>query len=162
MRGTSAGSTGLESEWEILIMPMIDVYAPEGLFPPNSERDLGEKITRAVLHAEGVVAPTAFHLGNTAAFIHLMPAVSVQTAASANARAVRVQVLTPPNALTRDGQKLLVKKITDIIAGAGSDSSVAISTWVLLTEAAEGGWGIAGTAFGQEEFIALARRAQAT
>jgi hypothetical protein len=28
--------------------------------------------------------------------------------------------------------------------------------WVLLTEAAEGGWGIAGTAFGGEEFAALA------
>jgi hypothetical protein len=27
---------------------------------------------------------------------------------------------------------------------------------VLLTEAAEGGWGIAGTAFGREEFAALA------
>jgi hypothetical protein len=29
-------------------------------------------------------------------------------------------------------------------------------TWVLLTEAAEGGWGIAGTALGREEFAALA------
>jgi hypothetical protein len=26
---------------------------------------------------------------------------------------------------------------------------------VLLTEAAEGGWGIDGTAFGREEFVAL-------
>jgi hypothetical protein len=29
---------------------------------------------------------------------------------------------------------------------------------VLLTEGAEGGWGIAGTAFGKEEFAALAAR----
>ena len=28
--------------------------------------------------------------------------------------------------------------------------------WVFLPEAAEGGWGIAGTAFGREEFTALA------
>jgi phenylpyruvate tautomerase PptA (4-oxalocrotonate tautomerase family) len=28
-------------------------------------------------------------------------------------------------------------------------------TWVLLTEAAEGGWGIGGTAFGRAEFAAL-------
>jgi len=27
---------------------------------------------------------------------------------------------------------------------------------VLVTEAAEGGWGIAGTAYGREEFAALA------
>jgi len=32
---------------------------------------------------------------------------------------------------------------------------------VLLTEAAEGGWGLAGTAFGKEEFAALAARAKA-
>jgi hypothetical protein len=29
---------------------------------------------------------------------------------------------------------------------------------VLLTEAAEGGWGIAGTAFGREVFAALAAK----
>ena len=37
----------------------------------------------------------------------------------------------------------------------------ATHTWVILTEAAEGGWGIAGTAFGVEEFTALAKRAAA-
>jgi hypothetical protein len=30
---------------------------------------------------------------------------------------------------------------------------------VLLTEAVEGGWGMFGTAFGKEEFAALAARA---
>jgi len=29
---------------------------------------------------------------------------------------------------------------------------------VLLTEATDGGWGIAGTAFGREEFAALAAK----
>jgi len=33
--------------------------------------------------------------------------------------------------------------------------------WVLLTEAAEGGWGIAGTAFGRGEFAAPAAAAGA-
>jgi hypothetical protein len=32
---------------------------------------------------------------------------------------------------------------------------------VILTEAAEGGWGIGGTAYGVEEFSALARAAAA-
>jgi len=32
---------------------------------------------------------------------------------------------------------------------------------VLLTEAVEGGWGLSGTAFGKEEFAALAARATA-
>jgi phenylpyruvate tautomerase PptA (4-oxalocrotonate tautomerase family) len=82
---------------------------------------------------------------------------AVQTAASANARVVRVQIITPPGALTRPGQMQLVKEITELLADVCGDPSQAERTWVLLTEAAEGGWGLAGTAFGREEFAALAR-----
>jgi hypothetical protein len=93
-------------------MPMIDVYAPDDLFPPDSDRRLGEQLTLAILRAESVTSPAPFHLDNTAAFIHR-------------------------------------------ICG---DPSQTQRTWVLLTEAAEGGWGINGTAYGREEFAALAKR----
>jgi hypothetical protein len=33
-------------------MPMIDVYAPSDLLPPGTDRQLGEKLTLAVLKAE--------------------------------------------------------------------------------------------------------------
>jgi phenylpyruvate tautomerase PptA (4-oxalocrotonate tautomerase family) len=86
-----------------------------------------------------------------------MPAETVHTAATDQARTVRVQVITPPAALTRDGQRQLVKDATEIVARIAGDPSQAGRTWVLLTEAAEGGWGIAGTAFGREEFAKLLR-----
>jgi phenylpyruvate tautomerase PptA (4-oxalocrotonate tautomerase family) len=86
---------------------------------------------------------------------------TVQAAAQARARTVRVQIITPPRALTRSGQKQLVKDVTGILADICGDPSQAQRTWVLLTEAAEGGWGIAGTAFGREEFAALAASAAA-
>ena len=70
---------------------------------------------------------------------------------------MRVQVVTPPAALSRDGQKKLVAEATQIVARISGDPSQAARTWVLLTEAAEGGWGIAGTAFGREEFATLLR-----
>ena len=53
-------------------MPMIDVYAREDLFPPGTDRRLGEELTLAVLRAEGVKKPGPFHLNNTAAYIHRM------------------------------------------------------------------------------------------
>ena len=140
---------------------MIDVYAPEDLFPAGSDRQLGEELTLAVLRAEGVVTPGPFHKNNTAVFIHRMPPSTVQTASTASARVVRVQVVTPPAALTRDGQKQLTKEITEIVAKISGDPSQTERTWVLLTEAAEGGWGIAGTAFGRDEFAALAAKAAA-
>src|SRR5262245_15055997 len=136
-------------------MPMIDVYAPADLFPAGADRPLAEQLTAALLRAEGVARPTAAHLHNTGAYVHRMPAETVHTAASDRARTVRVQVLTPPGVLDRDGQKSLVAEVTRIVAEVAGDPGQAARTWVLLTEAAEGGWGIAGTAYGQAEFAGL-------
>ena len=141
-------------------MPMIDVYAAADLFPADADRALGEALTRAVLSAEGVAVPSAFHLDNTTFYLHRLPASAVQTAATAQARTVRVQVITPPGVLSRDGQKQLVKEATEIVARSAGDAGQAARTWVLLTEATEGGWGMLGTAFGKEEFAALAARAR--
>ncbi len=102
--------------------------------------------------------PGPTHLNNTGAYIHRMPASAVNTAAAGAARTVRVQVLTPPGVLNRAGQKQLVAEATQIVARISGDATQAGRTWVLLTEGAEGGWGIAGTAFGKEEFAALAAR----
>ena len=91
---------------------------------------------------------------NTAAFIHDLPGGAISTA-SGRSNHVRVQVLTPIGVLDRDKQLGVVKELTDIVATAAGDPTLAERTWVLLTEAAEGGWGINGTAYGREEFIAL-------
>ena len=140
-------------------MPMIDVYARRDLFPASTDRQLGEELTAAVLRAEGVAKPGPFHLNNTAAYIHRMDPSSVHTAATNAARTVRVQVITPPAALTREGQKQLVKEITEIVTRISGDPTQSSRTWVLLTEAAEGGWGLSGTAFGRAEFADLAAKA---
>jgi phenylpyruvate tautomerase PptA (4-oxalocrotonate tautomerase family) len=51
----------------------------------------------------------------------------------------------------------LTREVTDVVAKHSGDPSQGRRTWVLLSEAAEGGWGIAGTAYGKEEFGALER-----
>ncbi len=124
----------------------------------SSERNLAENLTGALLRAEGVTTPSQLHLDNTAAYVHRLPATAVHTARTASARTVRVQVLTPPGALNRAAQKLLVAEVTEIVAKISGDPSQAARTWVLLTEAAEGGWGIAGRALGRDEFAALVKR----
>ena len=139
-------------------MPMIDVYAAADLFPAGADRQLAEELTAALLKAEGVEKPGPTHLNNTAAYVHRLPSTAVNTAASGSARTVRVQVLTPPGVLKRAAQRQLVADVTQIVARISGDATQAGRTWVLLTEAAEGGWGIAGTAFGQEEFAALAAK----
>ncbi len=142
-------------------MPMIDVYAREDLFPAGTDRQLGEQLARAVIRAEGVMDPGPYTLNNTAAYIHRMNPHAVHTASTDSARTVRVQVITPPGALTREGQKQLVREVTEIVTKISGDPTQASRTWVLLTEAAEGGWGISGTAFGKQEFAELAAKAAA-
>lgn len=142
-------------------MPMIDVYAESRTFPAEVLPELGKELTHAILRAEGVAKPGPFHLNNTAFFVHMMEPGTIGTAVGDGARVVRVQIITPPNALTRAGQIQLTREVTDIVAKHSGDPTQAGRTWVLLSEAAEGGWGIAGTAYGREEFIALTTAAKA-
>lgn len=91
---------------------------------------------------------------NTAVFIHRLPAESISTGSAVGARAVRVQIVTPPGALSRAGQRQITTEATALIAAAVV-AGERVRTWVILTEAAEGGWGIDGTAFGLGEFAAF-------
>jgi phenylpyruvate tautomerase PptA (4-oxalocrotonate tautomerase family) len=139
-------------------MPMIDVYVPSDLFPAGADREVAQDLTLALLRAEGVQQPAPVQLNNTAAYIHRLNPAVVHTAGTASARTVRIQVLTPPGALNRTGQKSFVADATAIVARIAGDPTQGTRTWVLLTEAVEGGWGIASTAFGREEFAALAAK----
>jgi phenylpyruvate tautomerase PptA (4-oxalocrotonate tautomerase family) len=135
-------------------MPMIDITAPSDVFPKAVQRQLVEELTAALLRAEGAPLAAPF-LENTGAFLHLLPADTVHTAGTDAARTVRVEVLTPPGALGRDGQKQLVTEATEIVGRLSGDATQAQRTWVLLREAAEGGWGVSGFALGVDEFAAL-------
>lgn len=89
--------------------------------------------------AEGVAAPGAFHLDNTAAFVHRLPAAAVATGSATSARAVRVQIVTPRAALGRDGQRQITAEATELIDAAVTADHRPVKTWVILTEAAEDG-----------------------
>ena len=92
----------------------------------------------------------------TAAFVHDLPADSLANV-NVDTNYVRVQVLTNAGALDRDKQLAVVRRLTEIVAAAAGDPSLAERTWVLLTEAPEGGWGLWGHAHTNTELIAAAR-----
>ena len=70
---------------------------------------------------------------------------------------VRIQVLTNAGALDRAKQLAVVERLTDIAADAAGDPTLSSRTWVLLTEAPDGGWGLTGHANTNEELVAAAR-----
>jgi phenylpyruvate tautomerase PptA (4-oxalocrotonate tautomerase family) len=93
---------------------------------------------------------------NTAAFVHDLPSDSLSNV-DGDRGYVRVQVLTNAGALDRDKQLQDVRQFTDIIAAAAGDPALADRTWVLITEAPDGGWGLAGHANTNAELVAAAR-----
>jgi len=134
-------------------MPMIDVYATEGTF--RDRKALAKNLAAAVMRWEKVPELALFR-DNTAAFIHDLPADSVSNV-SGDSNYVRVQVLTPVGVLDRDKQLGVVRELTDIVAAAGGDPTLAQRTWVLLTESPEGGWGVDGHANTGADLAAAAR-----
>jgi phenylpyruvate tautomerase PptA (4-oxalocrotonate tautomerase family) len=95
---------------------------------------------------------------NTVAFVHDLSPGATATA-SGRGDGVRVEVLTPAGALDRDKQLGVVKELTDIVAAAAGDPTLAERTWVLITEAPNGGWGIAGHAYTHADIAAAAKAA---
>src|SRR6476660_9419746 len=134
-------------------MPMIDVYAAEGTFPDPHE--LAQRLATELMTIEQVPNIPMFRK-NTAAFVHPLPAASLANV-DGDSIYVRVQVLTNHGALDRAKQIAVVSRLTALVAEAAHDPSLAERTWVLLTEAPDGGWGLAGHANTNEELVAAAR-----
>jgi len=134
-------------------MPMIDVYATAGTFADAHQ--LAADLAAAVMAIEQVPDIPMFRQ-NTAAFVHDLPAGALSNV-DGDGNYVRIQVLTNAGALDRGKQLAVVERLTSIAADAAGDPSLASRTWVLLTEAPDGGWGLRGHANTNEELVAAAR-----
>ena len=69
-----------------------------------------------------------------------------------------MQVLTNADALDRDEQIAVVSQFTSMVADAAHYPALTDRTWVLLTEAVPGGWGLGGHANTNDELVAAARK----
>ena len=134
-------------------MPMIDVYATSGTFA--DPKALARDLAATLMKIEGVPDIPMFRQ-NTAAFVHDLPEGALSNV-EGQSNYVRVQVLTNTGALDRDKQLAVVRQFTDLVATAAGDAALSGRTWVLLTEAVEGGWGLAGHANTNAELVDAAR-----
>jgi phenylpyruvate tautomerase PptA (4-oxalocrotonate tautomerase family) len=134
-------------------MPMIDVYAAAGTFADT--KLLATELASTLMRIEGVPDIPMFRQ-NTAAFIHEIPPANASNVDGDNAH-VRVQVLTNAGALDRQKQLAVVAEFSSLIGKAAGDNSVSDRTWVLLTEAVDGGWGLWGHAHTNAELVTAAR-----
>ena len=134
-------------------MPMIDIYAAAGTF--GDTHQLAADAAATVMRVEQVPDIPMFRQ-NTAGFVHELPASSLSNV-DGDSTYVRVQVLTNAGALDRDKQLSVVRQLTDLVATAAAEPGLAARTWVLLTEAPDGGWGLQGHANTNAELVTAAR-----
>jgi phenylpyruvate tautomerase PptA (4-oxalocrotonate tautomerase family) len=134
-------------------MPMIDIYAKKGTFADS--RRLATQAATIVKTVEEVPDIPMFRK-NTAAFVHELPDDAIANV-DGDSNYVRVQVLTNSGALSREKQLTVVEKLTELVVTEAGDPTLKERTWVLLTEAAPGGWGLWGHAHTNEELVAAAR-----
>jgi phenylpyruvate tautomerase PptA (4-oxalocrotonate tautomerase family) len=134
-------------------VPMIDVYAASGTFADPHK--LAADLARTLMTIEGVPDIPMFRK-NTAGFIHEMGGSAISNV-DGDSGYVRVQVLTNAGALDRDKQLAVVSQFTQLVTTAAADPSLWERTWVLLTEAIDGGWGLGGHANTNDELVAAAR-----
>src|ERR1700733_1433919 len=116
-------------------MPMIDVYATAGTFP--DQHQLAVDLATAVMTIEQVPDIPMFRQ-NTAAFIHELPPGSLSNV-DGDSNYVRIQVLTNAGALDRAKQLAGFERLPAIPAPAAGAPTLTSRTWVLLTEAPDGG-----------------------
>jgi phenylpyruvate tautomerase PptA (4-oxalocrotonate tautomerase family) len=134
-------------------MPMIDIYATAGTF--SDPHALARDAAATVKSVEQVPDIPMFRK-NTAAFVHELKAGALSNV-DGDTNYVRVQVLTNQGALDRAKQIAVVRQLTDLVAAAAGDESLKQRTWVLLTEAVEGGWGLWGHAHTNAEIVTAAK-----
>ncbi len=134
-------------------MPMIDIYAKTGTFADTKK--LATDAAVMLKNIEGVPDISMFRK-NTAGFIHELPESTIANV-DGDSNYVRIQVITNKGALDRDKQLAVVNELTDLVCAAAGDETLKDRTWVLLTEAAEGGWGLWGHAHTNEELVEAAK-----
>lgn len=134
-------------------MPMIDIYAAQGTFA--NPHQLARDAAAAVMAVEQVPDIPMFRQ-NTAAFVHELDPSCLSDVDGASDH-IRVQVLTNAGALDRDKQLAVVSRLSALVVDASGRPELASRTWVLLTEAPDGGWGLWGHAHTNAELVTAAR-----
>ncbi|WNI16143.1 tautomerase family protein [Actinacidiphila sp. ITFR-21] len=132
------------------------IKIPDSVRHFADKRGLARELARTVMRWERV-PDIAFFADNTAAFVHDLGPDDLSTLAG-DSHCVRVNVLTNADALDREQRLGVVGDITAAVARAAGDPALQARTWVALTQAVPGGWGIGGHAYTNEEIVRTVRQ----
>ncbi len=129
----------------------ITVTVPEGLLSAEGEQRVLEQLTASLLKWNGLTG-NAFMTPNVGGSIHVLPKERI-FAGGKPEELVLIELKLPAFGLASQEQKQgFVAEATAIIDEATNGSHPKALTWVNVTYAADGSWGIGGHAYTNAEF----------
>ncbi len=135
-------------------MPLT-LIVTEGVLPKHREATTIARLSEAFLRLHGL-AGNKFLTPNVIGHVQVIPAGSTFSGLKPTPVAI-VEWLTPSFAFgSRELQSAYIKEATDIIEEACDGKQPREHIWVNVKYAADGGWGIAGKAYSNDELIEAA------
>lgn len=124
----------------------ITVTVPEGLLTAEGEQRVLEQLTASLLKWNGLTG-NAFMTPNVGGSIHVLPKERI-FAGGRPEELVLIELKLPPSGLDSQEQKQgFVADATAIVDEVTNGTHAKALTWVNITYAAEGSWGIGGHAY---------------
>ncbi len=129
---------------------MLDIVASAGVFDERAEPIVMRRVHDALLEAiDGTDDPRA--AGAVGVALHVLPAARVMMG-GAIVSSVRIDVVLPGIALASfRRRRRFIAAATAAVAELSSDPSIAVRVLVRIVHAVDGGWGIGGHAFTNDE-----------
>jgi phenylpyruvate tautomerase PptA (4-oxalocrotonate tautomerase family) len=131
----------------------IAIQLTRGLLTPEGERSVFSRVARALLEAHGL-ADNDFMKENVIGHVEVLPEGTSYVGGKAQSLAlieVKVPSITFPN---RDVQRAFVERVTDIVDELKAGAHPRGRTFVNVTYAVDGAWGIAGKAYSNADLAA--------
>lgn len=153
-------------------MPMIDLTFPQGALAPESQAELVEKLTAALLRNEG--APDNDRTrAMTWVYLHELPAGAINIGGHpADVTVYRVVITVPegtllhgPGPVGSTSRRNLVGEVTDAVLAAegGIPTSADLGrVYCLIREISDGYWGALGSTVRMEDIASIASAEQET
>jgi hypothetical protein len=135
----------------------ITLILTEGLVPPERQPATMARLSEAFLRLHGLSGNTAL-TPNIIGHVQSIPDGSTYAGLKPTKAAI-VEWLTPSFAFSsHEVRSAYVKEATDIVEEACEGRLPRESIWVNMRHAVDGGWGIAGQAYRNEELIEMVSR----
>jgi phenylpyruvate tautomerase PptA (4-oxalocrotonate tautomerase family) len=139
----------------------ITVTAPRGALTAAGEREILPRLTAALIEASGLTG-NAFFTSAVGGTVHILAPEDIY-AGGENRPVVMVELKLPAIGLsTMEARAAFITAATSVVDALTVPAHDRANTWVNVLNAPDGGWGLGGVAYTNDDLIAAVTKAAST